>query len=106
MEMHSGGVEPLLRVDGLRVDVAGGRGIVDDVSFELTEGTALGIVGESGCGKTTVALSLLGYARPGTRIRRAAFRSAVSISFGSHETSYARRAGAAFRSLHKTRQML
>ncbi len=32
---------------------------VDGVSFSLREGEALGIVGESGCGKTMTALSLL-----------------------------------------------
>lgn len=32
---------------------------VDDVSFDLEEGQALGLVGESGCGKTSVAISLL-----------------------------------------------
>ena len=32
---------------------------VDDVSFKLYEGETLGLVGESGCGKTSVAMSLL-----------------------------------------------
>ena len=32
---------------------------VDGVSFRINEGTTLGLVGESGCGKTTVALSIL-----------------------------------------------
>jgi peptide/nickel transport system ATP-binding protein len=32
---------------------------VDDVSFQLNDGEALGIAGESGCGKTTTALSLV-----------------------------------------------
>ena len=32
---------------------------VDDVSFEIFEGETLGLVGESGCGKTTVGRTLL-----------------------------------------------
>src|SRR5205807_862212 len=42
---------------------------VDGVSFFLREGEALGIVGESGCGKTMTALSLLRLVpRPAARI--------------------------------------
>ena len=33
---------------------------VDGVSFELTRGSSLGIVGESGCGKTTLVNTVLG----------------------------------------------
>lgn len=33
---------------------------VEDVSFDLANGEALGLVGESGCGKTSIALTLLG----------------------------------------------
>jgi len=32
---------------------------VDDVSFEIAEGECLGVVGESGCGKTTIGLSIM-----------------------------------------------
>jgi peptide/nickel transport system ATP-binding protein len=32
---------------------------VDDVSFDIHEGEAIGLVGESGCGKTSIAISLL-----------------------------------------------
>jgi oligopeptide/dipeptide ABC transporter ATP-binding protein len=39
---------------------------VDDVTFSLMEGEALGIVGESGCGKSTVARCIAGLLRPAT----------------------------------------
>jgi len=53
---------PLLVVEGLTTHFKlGGATVyaVDDVSFTLEDGEALGIAGESGCGKTTTALSLL-----------------------------------------------
>lgn len=37
---------------------------VNDVSFDLNEGETLGVVGESGCGKTTVGMSILNLVRP------------------------------------------
>ena len=52
----------LLTVTDLRVHLFTQRGIVpavDGVSFSLAAGQALGIVGESGCGKTMTALSLM-----------------------------------------------
>ena len=42
--------------------------VVDGVSFTIARGEALGLVGESGCGKSTVAYHLLGYRRPGSRV--------------------------------------
>ncbi len=53
---------PLLVVDGLKTHFTLESGIVravDGVSFRLDYGEALGIAGESGCGKTTTALSLV-----------------------------------------------
>ena len=54
--------EPLLAVDDLRVHLFTNRGVVravDGVGFALSAGELLGIVGESGCGKTMTALSLM-----------------------------------------------
>lgn len=54
---------PLLDVQNLTTYYTIKRGsvkAVENVSFSLEEGEAMGLAGESGCGKTTVALSLLG----------------------------------------------
>lgn len=53
---------PLLALKDLSVEykVEGGYvKAVDRVSFEIDEGEALGLAGESGCGKSTIALSIL-----------------------------------------------
>ncbi|MDB5588868.1 MAG: nikE [Devosia sp.] len=41
---------------------------IDEVSFSIGKGETLGIVGESGCGKSSLARAFLGYTRPGARI--------------------------------------
>ncbi|KAA3642254.1 MAG: ABC transporter ATP-binding protein [Chloroflexi bacterium] len=54
--------EPLLQVENLTMHYttrAGELSAVDNVSFSLKKGEALGLVGESGCGKTSVALTVL-----------------------------------------------
>ncbi|PUB19139.1 ABC transporter ATP-binding protein [Yoonia sediminilitoris] len=52
---------PLLDVKGLSVRIAGtSRDLVADVSFTLHPGETLCVVGESGCGKSLTALSLMG----------------------------------------------
>ncbi len=60
---------PALKVVDLRVDLEGtGNDIVKDISFEVAPGEIIGIIGESGSGKTTVLTSLLGYTRAGAEI--------------------------------------
>jgi peptide/nickel transport system ATP-binding protein len=52
----------ILDVQNLSIQYEIGRGLVraaEGVSFQLEKGEAMGLAGESGCGKTTVALSLL-----------------------------------------------
>ena len=62
------GEAPLLEVEDLTVSFHGGRRqrlvAVDGVSLELAAGETLGVVGESGCGKTTVARAVAGLQRP------------------------------------------
>ena len=53
---------PLLEVNNLVVDYQVGKGTfraVDDVSFSIKKGTTLAMVGESGCGKSTIAKAIV-----------------------------------------------
>ncbi len=58
---------PLLEVEGLRVQFGSSGGaltVVDDVGFSVEAGKTLGLVGESGCGKTVTALAVMGLLPP------------------------------------------
>jgi oligopeptide/dipeptide ABC transporter ATP-binding protein len=67
---------------------------VDDVSFHIDAGETLGLVGESGCGKSTVGRLVLGLERP----------DAGSVSFEGE--SLAQRDSAAWRKLRRRAQMI
>src|SRR5689334_7761338 len=64
---------PVLSVEGLTTNYRTLRGWVkaaENVNFNVEKGEAVGVVGESGCGKTTVALSILKLLPRGGKIRR------------------------------------
>ncbi|MFI7227183.1 dipeptide/oligopeptide/nickel ABC transporter permease/ATP-binding protein [Nonomuraea angiospora] len=51
---------PVLSVERLRIGFADGVDIVDGIGFEVHPGEVLGLVGESGCGKSLTALTIMG----------------------------------------------
>mgnify|MGYP000849627727 FL=1 len=73
----------LLDVRNLRIEAVAETGkrltLVDDVSFSLNGGEVLGLIGESGAGKSTIGLSALIYARTGCQI------TGGQIIFRGHE---------------------
>jgi peptide/nickel transport system ATP-binding protein len=65
--------QALVHIDGLTISYRTRQGDLADVlrkvSLDMQAGEALGLVGESGCGKTTLGLTLLGFLRPGGQLR-------------------------------------
>ncbi|AMM20187.1 ABC transporter [Frondihabitans sp. PAMC 28766] len=62
---------PILQVTDLRIGFPGrhrGVDIVDKVSFDLKAGEVLGLVGESGCGKSLTAVTLMGLQPKNARV--------------------------------------
>jgi peptide/nickel transport system ATP-binding protein len=64
-------MEPVLQLKDLSIEYRTARGIVraaDRVSFDVPKGAIVGLVGESGCGKTTVARAITGVMHQSARI--------------------------------------
>jgi peptide/nickel transport system ATP-binding protein len=65
--------EVILSMEGLRIEArseheAEAKTIVDKVDLRLRQGEVLGLIGESGAGKSTIGLAALGYTRTGCAI--------------------------------------
>ena len=77
----SSGAEPILEVRDLSIrfpDRYGDMPIVDRVSFSVGEGETMGLVGESGCGKSITSLAIMGLLAPNAVV-------SGSIRFGGRE---------------------
>jgi peptide/nickel transport system ATP-binding protein len=89
-------VPTLLEVCNLSIDYIGPNNTrlkaVEDVSFNLNEGEMMGLVGESGCGKTTLMLSLLRLLPVAGRIvgGQINFRGHDLLSLNEHEMNQVR----------------
>ncbi|MFI5843997.1 ATP-binding cassette domain-containing protein [Catenuloplanes sp. NPDC051500] len=86
----------LLTVTGLTV--RGGRDLVRDVSFEVAPGARVGLIGESGSGKSLTALAVTGLLPPGLTASGSAVLDPAAVP-SSEVISEGRPAGAAARSL-------
>jgi peptide/nickel transport system ATP-binding protein len=82
---------PLLEVRDLHVwfDLAGGRELhaVQGVGFTLERGERLGLVGESGCGKTTTILALMGLLPPSASVSGQVLLEGRDLLAGGEETA-------------------
>ena len=70
-EMEARPQAPVLEIENLSIEARSSTGwsrIVNGVNLALRPGEVLGLVGESGAGKSTIGLAALGYMRPGARL--------------------------------------
>jgi peptide/nickel transport system ATP-binding protein len=77
--------DPVLAVENLVVRSQAGATVLKGVSLKVGPGETLGLVGETGSGKTTLAQALLGYARPGLMIVSGSVRVAGTELVGRRE---------------------
>jgi peptide/nickel transport system ATP-binding protein len=107
--------EILLEIRGLKIEGNSDgvwHPIVKGVDLSLRRGEVLGLIGESGAGKSTIGLAAMGFARPGCRIThgsimfdgidlRAASEEEKRLLWGSRIAYVAQSAAAAFNPAHR-----
>ncbi|WP_279482433.1 ABC transporter ATP-binding protein [Aureimonas sp. SK2] len=76
-----------------RTDAGRNVEIIRGVSFDIAEGEIVALIGESGSGKTTIALNLMGYTRPGCRVTGGSVRFAGDDMVTLSERQRAERRG-------------
>ena len=114
-EAANGTREPLLKMTGLRIEGQADdewHEIVHGVDVVLHRGEVLGLIGESGAGKSTIGLAAMGFARPGCRLTggdivfegvelRGASREHARLLRGARIAYVAQSAAAAFNPAHR-----
>jgi len=109
--MDNPNTQPLLKIIGLQISSDDGL-VVDGVDLTLQKGRVLGLIGESGAGKSTIGLAALGFARGGLEITGGTIKldrqDVLSLSRkstqklrGSRIAYVAQSAAAAFNPAHK-----
>ena len=81
---------PILEVRGLRISISGDEGraqVVESVDLSIAPGRIVGVVGESGCGKSTVIRAVLGVLPRGAEIERGSilFNGENLLGLGARE---------------------
>ncbi len=109
--MDNPNTQPLLKITGLQISSDDGL-VVDGVDLTLQKGRILGLIGESGAGKSTIGLAALGFARSGLEITGGTItldgqdvlslsRKSTQKMRGSRIAYVAQSAAAAFNPAHK-----
>src|SRR5688500_8371670 len=93
-------IDPVLEVRNLHVHFKNSRSqmihAVNDVSFRVGRGQTLGVLGETGCGKSTLAQALVGLVKPASGSIRCVRRTpgahpAIQMVFQDPQSSFSPR---------------
>jgi peptide/nickel transport system ATP-binding protein len=86
--------EPILEIRGLRLAIKTDEGlanVLDHIDFAVARGRILGLVGESGCGKSTIIRAIIGILPPGAEVEAGVIRFDGEDLLGLNEQELNRR---------------